>query len=202
MELVIYLEGDADIRFLEDFVAYHFPDKKEHVSFINVGGKTSLPSKKKDLEEDSFNDRKSIIIFDADDTSKPNGGKEASLTFLQNELEKINISHIENEDIFLFPNHNEEGDLETLLEKLIPEDKLDVLNCFSSFQICLEAVKDNFNPPLNVPINKTKMYSYEDVLGTNRKKCAESNRSYLTDHWDLEAESAKPLYDFLEKYLT
>ncbi|AZQ61722.1 hypothetical protein EI427_05580 [Flammeovirga pectinis] len=198
MELVIYLEGDADIRFLEDFVAYHFPDKKEQVSFINVGGKTSLPSKKKDLEEDSFNDRKSIVIFDADDESKPNGGKEASLTYLQNELEKIDISHIENEDIFLFPNHNEEGDLETLLEQLIPEGKRNVLACFSEYQTCLSSIRDSYTPPLNVPDNKIKMYAYGSLLGA---KGSETARFYLTNHWDLDAEYAKPLYDFLEKYL-
>lgn len=92
-----------------------------------------------------------MIIFDADLDYN------SSINNIKNQFE---IS--DDDNIFLFPNNRDTGNLETLFEKIAIYK--DVLNCFDSYEKCINVLKNN-NPKINTPAKKSKVYDYMHAFG-------------------------------------
>ncbi|UOS16869.1 hypothetical protein MPF99_05785 [Helicobacter pylori] len=214
---LIYTEGKSDKNFLswcldvwknED----HFD--QAHFDIIYVEGKDKLFSDEfcKRIENILKNKnqeyRQVCIIFDAD-IKKEN--QESDVGF-DNKLEHIREKFKEKgidfprEQIFLFPNNQDDGDLETLLLEIAKHDEF--LKCFEGYLECIKS-KEHYKPIKN--IRKTKWYAYLEALGLENltkidifdneskiKNKHEENYRKLKEMVDFNSESLIPLKIFLE----
>jgi len=185
MAVSIFVEGKADKRFLEDFISFHLgKDKFENLSFIDVRGKDSIHLAKNEFIKNSNQEGTNLLIFDADSDYKER------VKELENQKQDLGIDF----ELFLFPNNNESGDLEILLLKLTVDKHQGIFECFKPFNDCLLGKDSSYN----VPDLKTQVFSY---LSFQNLESKEEKRDYLNDSWNLNNEYAKPLLDFLKKYL-
>ncbi len=118
------------------------------------------------------------IIFDADLDNDYDKTKK----FIDNHLSSNNLKA----DIFLFPNNESVGDLETLLEQIINSEKQCILDCFEGYEQCLQ----NQDVTTFTPAKKLKIYSYLEVQLDSKSK-RDSN------FWHLESTALDNLKAFL-----
>lgn len=167
--------------------------------FLPSGGWEKLGLLNNELKERIDRGDKIMIIFDAD-TPKNNGGFDNRKTKIQEILKGISISA----DIFLFPNNSEDGDFESLLEKVVnPEHKV-VLHCFEKYENCLKQYKEEEIEKYKTPNRKSKMYAYissfEITRKANEQKKNQGNWQFDNpEFWDLNNEYSNPLKEFLTK---
>ncbi|WQV50540.1 hypothetical protein KVK45_01800 [Helicobacter pylori] len=213
---LIYTEGKSDKNFLswcldvwknED----HFD--QAHFDIIHVEGKDKLFSDEfcKRIENILKNKnqeyRQVCIIFDAD-IKKENQESDAGFN---NKLKHIREKFKEKgtdfpkEQIFLFPNNQDDGDLETLLFKIAKHDEF--LKCFEGYLECIKS-KEHYKPIKN--IRKNMLYAYLEVFGlekffkyeldTNNKKNEEKiiidDKGKIKEEHKEEYEKLKEVIDF------
>ena len=158
---------------------------------IDVGGCSKLAN---DLHLDKIRDNTelegvSIVIFDADDTDKPNGnrGFEAcnkKLSDIQ-KTKKVAFEH------YIWPNHEKDGVIEHLLHGLIPSNKLSILSCIEAHQDCLKGLGIQ---NLRYAELKEKIGFY---LHTSNKKSEARHRNYCdTNFWNLDINGSEDLKKF------
>ncbi|WP_199499736.1 DUF3226 domain-containing protein [Helicobacter pylori] len=167
---LIYTEGKSDKNFLswcldvwknED----HFD--QAHFDIIYVEGKDKLFSDEfcKRIENILKNKnqeyRQVCIIFDADkkESQESDAGFDNKLEHICKELKEKRID-FPREQIFLFPNNQDDGDLETLLLEIANHKEF--INCFESYLDCIKK-KEHYKPIKN--IRKNMLYAYLEALG-------------------------------------
>ena len=205
MEIKIFVEGDADRKFLTDYIDHSFSLKLEKEDIVTAGGWTKMgaPNNQgesirnaisKNTDEGGVN----LLIFDADEDYNQrfqdieDWKREYKLEFIT----------------FLFPNNSESGDLETLLENIINPINSPIFECWKNYEICLRSKTiPERKEPLTTPARKTKIYGYlEALLGeskSQKEKIKEVNRNYKDkNHWDLDSIYLKNLNNFLGNYLS
>ena len=192
--VTIFVEGSADAKFVKDIAAKHYQldlSIKEDIQFF--GGKDKWHETAGLFRKSTALGKTNLLVFDADDDSATRRqevltkGQELGLSF----------------EVFLLPDGNGSGDLESLLEMLIPEAKKSIIHCFESYESCLAGL--NFEVFPND--RKTKIYAYAKSLAWLKKKrddpdpAKEGNRDYLDDDiWDLDNNALSPLLNFLSPY--
>lgn len=185
----IFVEGEADLKFITDFVLHKFNHSLiKGTEIQEVKGKDSLRAFQINFKQSSET-KTNLLIFDAD------GSFGDRLNDLERSKSELNIEF----QTFLFPNNTENGDLETLLENIINQNRQKIINCFNVFQNCLEeAQHDN----LRLPNRKDKIYMYASLLSSN-ELAKESKRNYRNaDLWNLDSDHLNPLYNFLSPYFS
>ncbi len=214
---LIYTEGKSDKNFLswcldvwknED----HFD--QAHFDIIYVEGKDKLFSDEfcKRIENILKNKnqeyRQVCIIFDADikkGNQESDAGFDNKLKHIREKFKEKGID-FPKEQIFLFPNNQDDGDLETLLLEIAKHDEF--LKCFEGYLECIKS-KEHYKPIKN--IRKTKWYAYLEALGLENltkidifdneskiKNKHEENYRKLKEMVDFNSESLIPLKIFLE----
>ncbi|GAA9620563.1 DUF3226 domain-containing protein [Helicobacter pylori] len=214
---LIYTEGKSDKNFLswcldvwknED----HFD--QAHFDIIYVEGKDKLFSDEfcKRIENILKNKnqeyRQVCIIFDADikkENQESDAGFDNKLKHIREKFKEKGID-FPKEQIFLFPNDQDDGDLETLLLEIAKHDEF--LKCFEGYLECIKS-KEHYKPIKN--IRKTKWYAYLEALGLENltkidifdneskiKNKHEENYRKLKEMVDFNSESLIPLKIFLE----
>jgi hypothetical protein len=189
----LFVEGDSDIKFLQDFIFSQLRITIEKDININsIGGWENLSNSQIVIQ--AFDHGKHIlIIFDAD--KLPETRRKEILEILRSMKVKA--------EIFLFPDDQNPGCLEDLLIQIINSKNKPIFDCFEKYESCLKDSGEGYT----LPAKKTKVYSYlESLVGETRKekeKIKDLNRNYKNeDHWDLTHSSLKPLYIFLKNHLT
>ncbi|WRB07940.1 hypothetical protein KVJ62_01770 [Helicobacter pylori] len=198
---LIYTEGKSDKNFLswcldvwknED----HFD--QAHFDIIHVEGKDKLFSDEfcKRIENILKNKnqeyRQVCIIFDAD-IKKENQERDAGF---DNKLKHVREKFKEKgtdfpkEQIFLFPNNQDDGDLETLLLEIAKHD--DFLKCFEGYLECIKS-KKHYKPIKN--IRKSKWYAYLEALGLENLDIFDDKGKIKEEHQE-EYEKLKEVIDF------
>jgi hypothetical protein len=214
----IFVEGIADVKFMTDYISHivygatvdiykksegkvahiTMPENKE-IEINSLDGWTNLQNRHNELKKNS----KTLLIFDADKSDNNGGGYTERKTAIENILHGFDLTC----PLFLFPNNQDDGALEDLLEQIIPIGNRPILNCWNAYERCLQSKSiDGRVKPLTTPARKTKIYGYLEALldATNedKKKIKESNREYLNaDHWNLNVEYLNPLKEFLLQHL-
>ncbi|WQY31462.1 hypothetical protein KVL25_01920 [Helicobacter pylori] len=214
---LIYTEGKSDKNFLswcldvwknED----HFD--QAHFDIIYVEGKDKLFSDEfcKRIENILKNKnqeyRQVCIIFDADikkENQESDAGFDNKLKHIREKFKEKGID-FPKEQIFLFPNNQDDGDLETLLLEIARHDEF--LKCFEGYLECIKS-KEHYKPIKN--IRKSKWYAYLEALGLENltkidifdneskiKNKHEENYRKLKEMVDFNSESLIPLKIFLE----
>ena len=197
----IFVEGEADRVFISQYISFIKNVTIEDIdkNIIQCKGRTNLWAKdevKTKLREAIDKGIKPLIIFDAD-TDVGQTKKE-----ITNELDKIPNIQLKGYALFLFPNNQDEGDFETLLERIIPEENKSILECWKRYEECLQTFSSSSGRPITTPARKTKIYGYlEALLGdtkSEKQKIKEANREYNNkEHWDLNSSYLEPLKQFL-----
>ncbi|GAA7632794.1 hypothetical protein ckin5_03340 [Helicobacter pylori] len=196
-EILIFVEGPSDKVFLEVYLYFleDLPIKNFKVRSTN--GKDNLSSKLL-LETEKY--AKTLIIFDADKNYESN--KKEILSKTQQKITE--------EQIFLFPNNQDDGDLEALLLEIAKHDEF--LKCFESYLECIKS-KEHHEPIKN--IRKNMLYAYLEVFGlekffqyrwdTNNKKNKENiivdDEGKIKEEHKEEYEKLKEVIDFNSKSL-
>jgi hypothetical protein len=191
MKVKFFVEDKAHVKFLIDFVKERFNVELADADFYKLNswagykeGGIALP----DYEQNTNNDITNITILDADNNP------EERRNIVRTDFTDLNIqSHL-----FLFPNDNAIGAIETVLVAIAIERK--IIDCFEAYEKCIDGYKK--------PVIKSKIFAYLDALleekfkKNNRKDLLqEKNRNYRNKkHWDLNHTYLDPLFQFLAQF--
>ncbi|MEJ8588478.1 DUF3226 domain-containing protein [Helicobacter pylori] len=195
-EILIFVEGPSDKVFLEVYLYFLGNFLTKNFKVQNIKGKDNLS--KRLLEIEKYD--KTLIIFDADKDYESN--KKEILSKTQQKITE--------EQIFLFPNNQDDGDLETLLLEIAKHDEF--LKCFEGYLECIKS-KEHYKPIKN--ISKSKWYAYLEVFelqkffqykwDTNNKKNEENiiidDKGKIKEEHQEEYEKLKEVIDFKSKSL-
>ncbi|MBM0611414.1 hypothetical protein JQ303_02795 [Helicobacter pylori] len=212
----MYTEGKSDKNFLSwclDVWEY-----QAHFDIIHVEGKDQLFSDglckniKSILNNEDHRYKQVCIIFDADikeESQESDAGFNNKLKHIREKFKEKGID-FPKEQIFLFPNNQDDGDLETLLLKIAKHDEF--LKCFEGYLECIKS-KEHYKPIKN--IRKNMLYAYLEALGlenltkTNigvfddKGKIKEEHKEEyekLKEVIDFNSKSLIPLKDFLGQF--
>ncbi|MCQ2632077.1 hypothetical protein JT236_01880 [Helicobacter pylori] len=198
-EILIFVEGPSDKVFLEVYLYFLEDLPIKNFKVQNIKGKDNLS--KRLLETEKY--AKTLIIFDADKDYKSN--KKEILKVVSKTKQTIS-----EEQIFLFPNNQDDGDLETLLLEIAKHDEF--LKCFEGYLECIKS-KEHYKPIKN--IRKNMLYAYLEVFelqkffqykwDTNNKKNEENiiidDKGKIKEKHQEEYEKLKEVIDFNSKSL-
>jgi hypothetical protein len=189
-QVKFFVEGKADVKFIKDYLTFLGVIVDTDFVIIGSNNEAAIQNRLNDFQRSTLNENTNLLIFDAD------GSKADTETELERIKAKLGIDF----ELFLFPNHVDRGNLETLLEEIINTEHLPIFECFEGYQQCLSVKSETYK----VPATKTKIYAYVDTLvSKNDEKLAkEEHRDYLNnEHWNLHSEELNPLKEFLQKYV-
>lgn len=205
----IFLESKDDKTIEADFMRNYLTHVsgsdswKTRVEIMPLNGKDNLKNSVNLFRENTDAGGVNLVIFDADEPRNGGGffSRLGELLMLQDDL-AIEF------DLFLFPNHQDDGDFETLLSNLINPKHAELLACFQDYEFCVGGKKDEAgNPVYEIPNRKSKMYAYIDSMKkTQAEEKAFKNKAHdyffaNTEYWDLGADYVYPLYIFLMNHL-
>ncbi|MGL2471220.1 DUF3226 domain-containing protein [Helicobacter pylori] len=193
-EILIFVEGPSDKVFLEVYLYFLEDLPIKNFKVQNIKGKDNLS--KRLLEIEKYD--KTLIIFDADKDYESN--KKEILKVVSKTKQTIS-----EEQIFLFPNNQDDGDLETLLLEIAKHDEF--LKCFEGYLECIKN-KEHYKPIKN--IRKNKLYAYLEALGLenldifdSKGKIKEKDKEEyekLKEAIDFNSNSLIPLKNFLGQF--
>ncbi|WQZ08488.1 hypothetical protein KVL37_01840 [Helicobacter pylori] len=195
-EILIFVEGPSDKVFLEAYLYFLEDIPIKNFKVKDVTGKDNLS--KRLLEIEKYD--KTLIIFDADKDYESN--KKEILSKTQQKITE--------EQIFLFPNNQDDGDLETLLLEIAKHDEF--LKCFEGYLECIKS-KEHYKPIKN--ISKSKWYAYLEVFELqnffkdkrnkndkkNEEKIIIDDKGKIRKEYKEEYEKLKEVIDFNSKSL-
>jgi hypothetical protein len=191
-QITLIVEGQEDVRFLQDFIDFHFKKGMERDSFIEIGGKSETIHKEQPkIQASTASGKLNIIIFDADDTDH-------SSTLSKVKVKEQELS-LKFDKIFLFPDNNSKGNLESLLKSSVTHGNEKLFDCIEAYANCKTALNLKNPRPID---EKEKLWiyhgSFEDSGNAHGTK-----RSYLDqDIWDLNCPILIPLKNFLGDFFS
>ncbi|WRB27679.1 hypothetical protein KVK01_01805 [Helicobacter pylori] len=206
---LIYTEGESDKKFLswcldvwknED----HFD--QAYFDIIHVEGKDQLFSDglckniKSILNNEDHRYKQVCIIFDADikkENQESDAGFDNKLKHIREKF-KEKGTDFPKEQIFLFPNNQDDGDLETLLLEIAKHDEF--LKCFEGYLECIKS-KEHYKPIKK--IRKNMLYAYLEALGLENLTKIDifDSEGKIKEKHKEEYEKLKEVIDFNSKSL-
>jgi hypothetical protein len=191
MDFRIFAESKADIKFLSDYIAEIFDESLSDNQFDPLGSWSGYRSdgRPKASVQQAFDENKSVILMlDA------NGDFQERSNDVLEDFKQFNITV----QLFLFPNNQSPGNLETMLAEIAVDKKL--MDCFLEYERCVQAYPKK--------LNDSRIYSYLDMLLVGNHKDTkgkdmrqEAFRNYRNkDHWNLDHEYLQPLKIFLTPF--
>ncbi len=175
------------------------------VAIYEMGGWTTLPTNKllprlqQSLEVDVLN----LVIYDADTIKHASGGVSARRAELQQQAKVLSLSF----ELFLLPNNVADGNLENLLESLIPTGHRQVIDCFAAYETCMRGCSTPTGEPYRLPADKSKFYAYIEAMPiTDDERKAHKSRGttkYFVNaaYWNLDAAEIQALRTFLDLHV-
>ncbi|WQU13508.1 hypothetical protein KVB95_02195 [Helicobacter pylori] len=197
-EILIFVEGPSDKVFLEVYLYFLEDLPIKNFKVKDVKGKDNLS--KRLLEIEKYD--KTLIVFDADNYKS---NKKEILTVVSKTKQTIS-----EEQIFLFPNNRDDGDLETLLLEIAKHKE--IIQCFKRYLKCIECkcieIKEHHGLIKN--IRKNMLYAYLELFelekffqykwDTNNKKNEEKiiidDKGKIKEEHKEEYEKLKEVIDF------
>lgn len=193
-KFLIIVEGEADKKFMEDYYHHLFQFSAPKNSIIHTGGYKKLADEVilRQMHMNTDQGGVNLVIFDADDDYKTRWEELSSLK------EQYGVEF----ELFLFPNNQDAGALEDLLENIINPNNRPIFDCWKNYEDELSKLEipDRTPPPLTTPAKKTKIYGYLEALLLNheKEKIKDKKRDYENPlHWDLDAEYLERLEEFI-----
>lgn len=179
----IFIEAEnkttPEYNFLKAFVDMHFPTKD--IDFICIGGIGNLFNETNinQISQSQAVGEQVLILIDADTVAKGYGFAKRKAD-IDDELQRLKLSV----PYFIYPNNNDDGEVETLMESAARHDLHKVFfDCFEDYEKCVSGVKDKLGQPLyNTPNLKGKLHTYINAqkLSNKLRKSWGQEIGYLT----------------------
>ncbi|GAA9848624.1 hypothetical protein VN1286_00700 [Helicobacter pylori] len=214
-KILIYTEGKSDRNFLGRYL--NFLKCEDRFDIFDIEGKDKLISGEflekidKILKNKHQTYKQVCIIFDADkkESQESDAGFNNKLEHICEKLKEKGID-FPREQIFLFPNNQDDGDLETLLLEIAKHEEF--INCFESYLDCIKK-KEHYKPIKN--IRKNMLYAYLEAFGLedlDAKKNIFDTEGKVKDQYKGDYEKLQevigfdskplvPLKKFLERFV-
>lgn len=204
----IFVEGVTDVKFISDIISHKFNVEPKAEWFVITGGFGKLFSEKSlnQLKRIQDDEGTNLVIFDTD---KSFDSIEESFEIRHNFLlNKSNESEILIK-LFLFPNNQDAGDRELLLQQIAnPLVYEPVAICYESYFDCLHTYNEEYQRKkgmsLSIPPQRLKRkLTLSNFLSFHDQRKDEDKRNYAdTDFWDLNHPALNPLIDFLRPHFS
>ncbi|GAA8792716.1 hypothetical protein VN1311_00850 [Helicobacter pylori] len=214
-KILIYTEGKSDRNFLGRYL--NFLKCEDRFDIFDIEGKDKLilgefPEIIEKILKNKHQTYKQVcIIFDADkkESQESDAGFDNKLEHICEKLKEKGID-FPREQIFLFPNNQDDGDLEDLLLEIAKHKEF--INCFESYLDCIKK-KEHYKPIKNM--RKNMLYAYLEALGLEdlytkknifdiegevKNECKEKYEK-LKEVIDFDSKSLVPLKNFLERFV-
>ena len=169
---------------------------KDKVDFFIecINGKDNLSHIAPKMQAATAEGDRNIVVFDADFPHN-HGGFHTRWNDLQQKFGQLNVTV---DDLYLYPNTGDDGDFETLLEKLTRKDLHALFfDCYGDYEKCLgnKYVHPNLKGKLHTYISAQK------TLTNSQRRGLGSGQWQFNDvrYWDLNNTALQPLKDFLMK---
>ncbi|GAA9677834.1 hypothetical protein HpVH21_02430 [Helicobacter pylori] len=214
-KILIYTEGKSDRNFLGRYL--NFLKCEDRFDIFDIEGKDKLilgefPEIIEKILKNKHQTYKQVcIIFDADkkESQESDAGFDNKLEHICEKLKEKGID-FPREQIFLFPNNQDDGDLEDLLLKIAKHKEF--INCFESYLDCIKK-KEHYKPIKN--IIKNMLYAYLEAFGLEDLYAKKNifdiegkvKNEYKEDYERLkkvikfESDILAPLKNFLERFV-
>ncbi len=206
-EIRLFVEGVADIKFLKDYIHSTYNVSLESKHLYNCKGWQNIDAVEtiNEFKTCAINNITPLIIFDADSPAKDNGGVINRKEEIQARL-RVKGIEVADGQMYLWPNNSDDGDLETLLERIISEANRPLMECWDSFETCIQSKEEALGRALTIPAKKAKIHTYCTMLlpdsNSGREKAKEEKRVYTDGNWDLSNDALTNLKGFLTPYFT
>ena len=135
-----------------------------------------------------------ILDCDTDAHEDPKGGFCNRNSFLKSVIEDLEVTY------FLIPNHQDDGNLESLLNNAIGLTGMKFYNCITNYVECVKNIIENV--PIGLTeykdLNKMKLewYTY-GMLGKAGSKVSKERDYSEQELWNLDSDALLPLKKFM-----
>ncbi|PIQ47333.1 MAG: hypothetical protein COW03_15705 [Cytophagales bacterium CG12_big_fil_rev_8_21_14_0_65_40_12] len=188
-QIRIIVEGESDRKFLKDYIKHSFEKELSNDDFIIASGNL-LSKPANSIQRNTIEGGINITVLDADTDI------EGTRNRVSREIQEFDLM-IDNQ--FYIPNDDQPGNLETLLRRIINEERGGILDCIDQYGRCIETHRI---AELRKFDEKAKVFVYVDsfAVGGQGKPDQVDYRELLL--WNLDSEYLRPLYDFLQPYFS
>lgn len=187
----------SECYFLKAILNLFFPEKD--VDFIFMDGIGNLYKEailnQMNLAQESG--EQVIVLADADTMAKGFGYAKR-----KEEIDNGMATHALSFPYFLYPNNQNDGDVEELMENAARRDLHSTFfDCFEDYEKCVSGVKnESGEPKYNVPNLKGKLHTYMAAQKLSRKFCNRfGSGDWLFDNKEyrnLHVDALQPLKEF------
>ena len=198
-KVCIFIESDKETtnegHFVRHMATLVYAGDSKEIEIVGTGGYTNLDQFAVQMQRNTDNGIKNLVIFDADFP------KEGGFEKRKAELLSVKAEKGVDFELFLFPNNKDDGTFEHLLEHLATEEHKGLLECFEGYESC---IRGRNNPKYISPDQKAKMYAYVSTQTDPKdiKMFKKGDwRFNQTDLWNLDVDYLTSLKDFLSSHL-
>jgi hypothetical protein len=167
------VEGSTDKELIKNLLAPKV--EKTDFEFLGLKGISSVKRTIQNLEELGLSQNLYFAIVDADE----------SFTHRYHEMKELTKDN--DVPFYIFPNHKDNGDLETLLLSHI-DDENKILKCFDKYKKCVQRDIDN----------KAKLYAYT-TLEHNKRPEEYIRELDIKDNFNDLIEQIQKLFEGTQK---
>lgn len=182
-EWTVIVEGQDDKRFIESLLTHL---ALSNISVTQIGGGVNhlcSDEARNRINREKGDGRNIALVLDADsdvDQRRRDVNKKIQACSLP----------VKTEHVFLIPDNQQPGDLETLLEEITISENRSIFDCLDAYNECLLSADTNY-PKLD---GKARIQAYCRAL---RVEADGKKRDYVNGNWNLDAPQFKPLLHFL-----
>ncbi len=183
--------------FLQAVLSLFFPDKE--VSFVFMDGIGNLFGEAilNQISLAQTENEQVLVMADADTTAKGWGFQKRKAV-----IERGMSAHDINVSYFLYPDNQNDGDVENLMEQAARRDlHSKFFDCFEDYEKCISGVRGQEGLPLyNIPNLKGKLHTYisaQILTNAQRRKLGAGDWLFNDpSYWNLNIAGLQPLKDF------
>lgn len=194
ISIQFFVEGKSDRKFLQDLIMFWYKVELSNADINLLDGidvkLAKLRLSRLNFEQNRDGGIQSIVIVDADHDAD---SRKKILTSWATEFTF---------EFYLWPNHSQTGDLESVLERIYNPSNQDFFDCWRGYESCLLA-----SGKYTSPNRKAKIFAYLESLHGSSKSQKEllkdDKRDFLNEKlWNLDASQPvlSNLKAFLDRY--
>lgn len=212
----IYVEGSNDLDFFIDYIEVVFEQEvtiqksgktrvctfgDNQVELLTLGlgrdkggwSRLNTAPVYEDFQANMEEGIRTLVIVDADSAENDGG-----FAVRNEQLSKIKKTKGLDFDYFLIPNSEEQddGDLETVLRKILVEKYQPILGCLDSYHECLNKAQSTLGEDLQILNEKNKIAVFRKVVKDSKRINFKENSI-----WNLNHPYLNPLKQFLSTQL-
>lgn len=195
-------KNTSEYYFLKAILDRYFPEKVVEFIFMDGVGNLFKEANMNIIAQAQIMGEPVLVFVDADTKEKKQGYEKR-----KNEIEKGFLQYKCLFPLFIYPNNQSDGDVETLMASAARRDRHKVFfDCFEDYEKCVSGVKDELgNSIYNIPNLKGKLHTYvsaQKLSGKSKRNLNAGDWLFdKDDFWNLDVPELQPLKDFLAAYL-